>query len=147
MQRGEARDSFARLRRDLRGLAGRRQPGDEIELAPARDLDHAREVGLAQLDRRARERAHDGRRILRIDEQAHPREHVAHLRAAQERHVARRAAADRLGGRLGRGARGGHHPRIRACGETRQCAAQMSVPTLVCRFATERARWYLRGRC
>ena len=34
---------------------------DEVELAPPRDLDHAREVGLAQLDRRAA-RAHARRR-------------------------------------------------------------------------------------
>ena len=32
---------------------------DHVELAPPRDLDAAREVDGAQLDRRARERAHD----------------------------------------------------------------------------------------
>ena len=41
--------------------------------------DHAREIDLAQLDRRTRERAHHRGGILRIDEQARPSEHIAHL--------------------------------------------------------------------
>ena len=51
-------------------------------------LDHPRQVDLAQLDRRPRERAHDRRRVLWIDEQAHPGEHVAHLGSLQERRPA-----------------------------------------------------------
>ena len=85
VQLDEALDPFARLGRHLRRLGGGRQADDEVELAPARDLDHAREVDLAQLDRRARERAHDGRGVLRIDQQPHPGEHVAHLGPLQER--------------------------------------------------------------
>ena len=98
VQRDEPLDAFARLGRHLRRLGGGRQAGDQIQLAPARDLDHARQVGLAQLDRRARQRAHDGGRVLRIDQQAHPREHVAHLRARQEvRRTGRPARARRPG--------------------------------------------------
>ena len=85
---GAARQSAAIRSRASGGTCGDSlaavEARDEVELAPARDLDHAREVDLAQLDRRARERAHHGGGVLRIDEQAHPCEHVAHLRAAQE---------------------------------------------------------------
>ena len=44
VQRDEALDPFARLRRDLRRLGRRAEPGDEVELAPTRELDHAREM-------------------------------------------------------------------------------------------------------
>ena len=84
VQLDEALDPFARLRRHLRRLGRGGQPEDEVELAPARDLDDAREVDLAQLDRRARERAHDSGGVLRVDEQAHPGEHVAHLGPLEE---------------------------------------------------------------
>ena len=94
----EALDPFARLGRHLRRLGRGRQARDQVELAPARDLDHAREVRLAQLDRRPRERAHDGGRVLRVDEQAHPREHVAHLRPAQEARTSRGRLAGRAAG-------------------------------------------------
>ena len=46
---------------------------------------HAREVDRAQLDRRARERAHDGAGVAGVDEQPQPREQVAHLGALEER--------------------------------------------------------------
>src|SRR5262245_38664252 len=59
VQLDEARDALARLRWHLRRLGGGLQADDEVELAPPRDLDHAREVDLAQLDRRARESTHD----------------------------------------------------------------------------------------
>ena len=79
MQLDEPLNAIARLGRDLRRLGGRRQPGDEVQLAPARERDDASEVHLAQLDRRARERAHDRGGIPRIDEQAHPGQHISNL--------------------------------------------------------------------
>ena len=86
---GAARRSAGCARAPPGGTCGRLdrggEPRDQVELAPARDLDHAREVDLAQLDRRAGERAHDRGGVLRIDEQAHPGEHVAHLGALEER--------------------------------------------------------------
>ena len=109
----ETLDALARVGRHLRQLDRERERGDHVELAPPRDLDHAREIGLAQLDRRARERAHDRGGVVRFDQQARPGEHVAHLRALQER---RRVvlAARRLARRGGHGSRGWHRPRIRA---------------------------------
>jgi len=66
---------------NLRRLGGGAEAGDEVELSPPRELDHAREVRLAQFDRRTGKRAHHGGGVVRIDEQAHPGEHVAHLGA------------------------------------------------------------------
>ena len=60
MQRQELADAVARLRRDLRRLQRGGERGDHVELAPARDLRAAREVDRLQLDRRPRQRAHDG---------------------------------------------------------------------------------------
>lgn len=85
MQLEEALDPFARLGRDLRRLGGGAEPEHEVELAPPRDLDDARELDLAQLDGRPRERAHDGGGIAGIDEQPQPGEHVAHLGALEKR--------------------------------------------------------------
>ena len=50
VQLDEALDAFARLGRHLRGLGDGGEPGDEVELAPAGDLDDAGELDLAQLD-------------------------------------------------------------------------------------------------
>ena len=109
----EALDPFARLRWDLRRLGCRRQSGDEVELAPARNLDHARKMRLAKLDRRSCERTHDRGGVLWVNEQTHPREHVSDLRTPQERDTL--ALAVRAGGcGSGRDSGGGHHPRIRA---------------------------------
>ena len=91
VQLDEALDAFARLGRHLGRLGGGGEAADEVELAcaqvgaPPRDLDHARELDLAQLDRRPGQRAHDGGGVLRVDEQAHPGEHVADLGALQKR--------------------------------------------------------------
>ena len=90
---------------DLRRLGGGDERADHVELAPPRDLDAAREVAGAQLDRRARERAHGGARVVRVGEQPQPREHVAHLGALEERRRAddlerHRALLQRDGDRL-----------------------------------------------
>ena len=64
--RGAARRSAGCVRAPPGGTCGdsvaAASADHEVELAPPRDLDHAREIDLAQLDRRARERAHDGAR-------------------------------------------------------------------------------------
>jgi hypothetical protein len=51
----------------------------------ARQLDDPREVGLAQLDERPGERAHDDGGVGGVDEQAHPGEHVGALQQADTR--------------------------------------------------------------
>ena len=93
------------------------------EGAPPGDLDHARELDLTQLDRRARERAHNRGGVLRVDEQAHPGEHVAHLGALEERAPlaasglcarGRIRRARRAGGRRSRDPGPRHTGRIRA---------------------------------
>ena len=56
----EGEDALARLGRQLRRLGRGDERADHVELAPPRDLDAAREVDRAQLDRRPRERAHHG---------------------------------------------------------------------------------------
>ncbi len=106
VQLQEALNPRPRLRRHLRRLERRAQRGDHVELAPPGDLDHAREIDLAQLDRRARQRAHDRRGVARIGQQPRPGDHVAHLRALHVhgglgRHLRRRARL-RIHGRLGR---------------------------------------------
>ena len=73
----EAEDALARLGRQLRRLGRGDERADHVELAPARDLHAAREVDRAQLDRRARQRAHDGAGVAGVDEQPQPGEHVA----------------------------------------------------------------------
>ncbi len=85
----EVADPVARLGRDLRRLERRGQRRDHVELAPARDLGHAREVDRAQLDGRARERAHDRAGVAGVDQQPQPRQQVAHLGALEERGRAR----------------------------------------------------------
>jgi len=63
-------DAFARLGRHCGDSVAARSAADEVEFAVApqgtapRDLDHARELDLAQLDRRSGERAHDGGGVL-----------------------------------------------------------------------------------
>ena len=84
VQRGEALDPLAGLGGDLGRFDRCAHPHHEVELAPAGDLDHAREVHLAKLHRRARERAGDRAGVLGIHEQPQPGDHVAHLRAPQK---------------------------------------------------------------
>ena len=101
----EAEDPLARLGRQLRRLGRGDERGDHVELAPPRDLHAAREVDRAQLDRRPRERAHDGAGVARVDEQPQPGEHVADLGALEERRradepVGHRALLERDGDRL-----------------------------------------------
>ena len=81
----EAPDALARVRRDLGRLDRRRERRDHVQLAPPRQRDHAGEIDLAQLDRRTRERAHDRGGVVRVGEQAHPGQHVAHLGPLAER--------------------------------------------------------------
>ena len=81
------------------------QRGDHVELAPARDLGAAGDVDRAQLDGRARERAHDRAGVAGVDEQPQPGEQVAHLGALEERRRARQpvrhgALLERDGDRL-----------------------------------------------
>ena len=73
--------------------------------------DHTGQLDLAAVDRRTRERAHDGGGVLRVDEQPHPGEHVANLRPLRNTRLllpARRAL-----GRGGRDSWARHVPRIR----------------------------------
>ena len=86
----EEDDPVARLGRDLRRLQGGGERRDHVELAPARDLGHPREVDRPQLDRRPRQRAHDRARVAGVDQQPQPGQQVAHLGALEER---RRPAA------------------------------------------------------
>ena len=69
-------------------LGGRGQRGDHVELASAGDLGAARDVDRAQLDRRPRERADDGRRVGGVGQQPQPGEHVPDLGALEERGLA-----------------------------------------------------------
>ena len=80
----EAPDPLARLRRQLGGLHRARQRRHHLQALAANDLDHPRQVDLAQLDRGPRQRAHRRRGVSRVHEQTHPREHVAHLRSLQQ---------------------------------------------------------------
>jgi hypothetical protein len=110
----EALDAFPRLRRHLRRLGGRSESQDEVELAPAGNLDHARELDLAQLDRRPCKRPDDGCRVLRVHEQSQPGEDVAHLGPLEEASL---LVCDRQAlRRRRRDSRAGHIPRIRAEG-------------------------------
>ena len=113
VQLGEPLDALACLRRHLGRLGGRGEARDQVQLAPARDLDHAREVDLAQLDRWTGECAYDRGGVLRIDEQAHPGEHVADLGPLEER-TRGRLFTGAVAERRGRGPCGGHSLRIRA---------------------------------
>ena len=85
VQLQEADDPVACLGRDLRRLQGSAQSRDHVELAPARDLGHAREVDRPQLDRRPRQRPHDRAGVARVDQQPQPGQQVAHLGALEER--------------------------------------------------------------
>ena len=60
--------------------------------------EHARDVHLAQLDRRTPQRAHDRRGVAGIAQQAHPREHVARARTLEERALAASAPPWRSAG-------------------------------------------------
>ena len=93
------------------------QRRDHVELASARDLDDARQIDLAQLDRRARQRAHHRGGVLRIGQQAHPGQHIAHLRPLGERRRSRVLARRRRPAASAGAIRDGHGPRIRAPGQ------------------------------
>ena len=88
VQLQEHADPLARLRRHLRRLGRGGERGDHVELAPPGDLRAARDVDRAQLDRRPRERPHDGAGVGGIGEQPQPGEHVADLGALEERRLA-----------------------------------------------------------
>ena len=118
----EGHDPLARLGRDLRRLERCAERADHVELAPARDLGDARDVDRAQLDRRPRERAHDGARVAGVGEQAQPGQQVADLGTLEERRragepVGDRALLERDGDGLPlaseRSARARRHPRGR----------------------------------
>ena len=113
MKLDEAVDAFACLRWDLRGLGGRAETRDEVELAAAHDLDHPGELDLTQLDGRTGERPYDGGGVSRIHEQPHPGQHVPYLRALQEG-ARRKLLSRRVAGWRGDASGGGHEPRIRA---------------------------------
>ena len=84
----EHQDPLARLGRDLGRFRRRRERGDHVELAPARDLGAARDIDRAQLDRGTRERADDRRSVGGIGEQPQPGEHIADLGPLEERRLA-----------------------------------------------------------
>ena len=75
--------ALAALGRELGPLERPRDRRGHVELAPAGELSQARDVHRAQLDRRARERAHDRARVVRVRQQPQPGEHVAHLGALE----------------------------------------------------------------
>ncbi len=90
----EGVDPVAGLGRKLRALERRVERRDHVELAPSRDRRHPGEVHRAQLDRRPRQRADDGGRVVGIGEHAQPGERVADLRALEEGGVAGEAEGD-----------------------------------------------------
>lgn len=85
MELEEPLDAFACLGGHLGCLGGSGEAEDEVELAPAGDLDDTGELHLTQLDGRPSEGAHDGDGVLGVDEQAHPGEHVAYLGSLEKR--------------------------------------------------------------
>ena len=95
VQPQERQDALARLRRQLRRLGRRDQPGHHVQLAPLGDLDAAREVDRVQLDRRPRQRAHHRARVVRVDQQPQPRQDVADLGLPEERRRARQPERQR----------------------------------------------------
>ncbi len=114
MKRREAGDSFAGLGRHLGRLDCERESGDEVHLAPAGKLDHARQMGLAQFDGRAGQSAHHRGGVLRIDEEPHPSQHVAYLGAFEKRAGLALGARERPAASVGSGIRYWHRPSIRA---------------------------------
>ena len=91
----EAVNPLARLGRNLRRLQRGGERTDHVELATAGDLGTAGDVDRAQLDRRPRERPHDGGGVTRIGEQPQPREQIADLRALKEGCLADEPVRDR----------------------------------------------------
>jgi hypothetical protein len=81
----ETEDAVTCLGWDLGSLGGGGEPGHEVQLASSCNLDHPREIDLAQLDRRAGQRADHGGGVLRVEQQPQPCKNVAHLRAREER--------------------------------------------------------------
>ena len=90
----EHADPLARLGRDLRGLGRGGERADHVEFAAPRDLRAAGDVDRAQVDRRPGERAHDGGGVGGVGEQPQPGEHVADLRALEERGLADQLVRD-----------------------------------------------------
>ena len=88
VQAQEGLDPVARLGRELRALERRLERRDHVELAPAGDRRHLREVDRAQVDRRPGERADDRGRVTGVGEHPQPGEHVAHLGTLEEGRVA-----------------------------------------------------------
>ena len=84
----ERLDPVARLGAELGALERGVERRDHVELAPPRDRRDAGEVGRAQVDRRAGERAHDRGGVVGVGEHPQPGQRVAHLRPLEERRVA-----------------------------------------------------------
>ncbi len=76
VQLEESLHARARLGGNVWRLDRGRERRDHVELAPSCDLDHARQIHLAQLDRRPRKRPHDCRGVARIGQQPRPRHDV-----------------------------------------------------------------------
>jgi len=93
VQLGEPLDALAGLGRDLRRLGCRRSAPTQIELAPARHLDHPRRSTCRRSMAGGPARAMNGGGIVRIDEQAHPCEHAR--TSARSRNRARARTAHR----------------------------------------------------
>ena len=113
VQAQEAEHALARLGRELGRLRRGDERGDHVELAPPGDLDAAREVDGAQLDRGARQRADDRPGVGGVDEQPQPGQDVLDLRALEEgarahEPVRHRALLERDGERLALAADGAH---------------------------------------
>jgi hypothetical protein len=84
VERQEALDPFPRLRRHLWRLERRRQRSDDVKAAPPGDLDDLGEVDVAHLDRRTEQRPGCSARIVGIDENAEPRNHVPDLSPSED---------------------------------------------------------------
>jgi hypothetical protein len=77
VQRLEALDSLACLRRHALSLHRRTKRRDQIELCLARDLHDPCDVDLAQLDRRTTEHPNYRRRVTRVGQETQPGDHIA----------------------------------------------------------------------
>ena len=125
VSRAPAAERWSLRKPRMRSRASGGSCGDSVAATSAPTMSSLRRRAICtlramsigpQLDRRAREGAHDGARVAGIDEQAQPGEHVLDLGALEEggrtgQAVGHRALLERDGDRLALVAHGAHeHP-------------------------------------